>query len=70
MDMYGFTATDIKIVSIKFFFFQWNFTEICSQGSTYSNTGSDNALVPTKRTNDGRSWWGIYASLGLNELKI
>ena len=39
----------------------------------YSSIGSDNGLVPTRRqaiiwTNDGLSYWRIYASLGLNEL--
>ena len=31
--------------------FDWNFTEVCSQGSNYlySNIGSDNGLAPTRR---------------------
>ena len=47
-------------------------TEVYSQGSSI---GSDNSLMLTKRqaiiwTNDGLVWQCIYASLGLNELKV
>ena len=42
--------------------------------SQYSSIGSDNGLSPNRRqaiilTNDGLSFWRIYASLGLNELR-
>ena len=57
--------------------FDWNFTEVCSQGSIeqYASIGSDNGLAPNRRqaiiwTNDGLIWWRIYASLGLNELVL
>ena len=53
-----------------------DFTEIWSYGSNqqYSNIGSDDGLVPTRRqaiiwTNDGTCYQRIYASLGLKELK-
>ena len=40
--------------------------------SQYVIIGSDNGLVPNRQqaiiwTNDGLVYWGIYASLGLNE---
>ena len=41
----------------------------------YSIISSDNSLVPNRWqaiiwTNDGLSYWRIYASLGLNELTV
>ena len=57
--------------------FDYNFTEVCSQGSSlqYSIIGLDNGLAPNRRqaiiwTNDGLCFCHIYASLGLNELKF
>ena len=57
--------------------FNHNLTEICSLGSNskYGSIGPDNGLAPNRRqaiiwTNDDLGYWRIYASLGLNELKI
>ena len=56
--------------------FEWNFTELCSQGSNwqYASIGSDNGLVPNRRqaiiwNNGGLGCQLIYASRGLNELR-
>ena len=60
----------------KSLYSDYNFTEICSQGSNlqYSSMGSDNGLVPARRqaiiwTNDGYfTDWRIYASVDLDGL--
>ena len=55
--------------------FQIRFYWRLSQGSNWQNSsiGWDNGLAPNRRqaiiwTSDGRGYWRIYASLGLNEL--
>ena len=57
--------------------FKWYFVELCYLGSNwqYVSTGLDNGLVPNKWqaiswSSDGLVYWRIYASLGLNELKV
>ena len=53
-----------------------NFTEICFQGTNQQAiSGSDNSLASIRRQGfiwiiDGLAYWRIYASLGLDELKV
>ena len=56
--------------------FDWNFTDVCSQGSNWQNAsiGPDNGLATNRRlaiiwTNGNLCCWRLYASLGVNELK-
>ena len=56
--------------------FNWNFIEICSQqwNWQWASIGSDNSLAPNWRqaiirTNRGRIYWRMSASLGLNGLR-
>ena len=61
----------------KLFFFQYNFTEICSHGSNYqyANIGCDDGLSPNRRqaiiwTKCGRVYIRIHAFLSLNDLRV
>ena len=56
--------------------FDYNFIEVCSQGSNwqYSSIGADNGLAPNRRqaitwTNDVLGCRSIYTPLGSNDLK-
>ena len=67
----------MHFIELKCLNFEYNLTEICSQGSNWQwySTGSDNGLVLNIPqaiiwTSDGLGWWHINASLGLNELKV
>ena len=58
-----------------FFYFDKNFTDVCSQGSNWqsSSIGLDNGLAPNRRqaiiwTNADPINWRIYATLGGDEL--
>ena len=59
----------------KYMHFDYNFTEVCSQGSNwqYPSIGSGNGVALNRqqaiiRTNDGIAYRRIYVSPGLNEL--
>ena len=66
----------------QIYFLEWKclkfeLTELCSYGPDWLwySIGSDNGLAPIRRraimwTSDGLRWWHIYASLGLNDLRV
>ena len=66
-----------KALIIKCLNSDWNFTEICTQGSSeqYSSSGSDNSSAPSRRHAIicSNQWWSvyrrIYASLGPSEFE-
>ena len=69
------THFHINCLTCKLLYSNWNFTTICSQGPFNNKVvlGSNNGSTSTRRQasiwlNAGKVYWGIYASLDLDEL--